>query len=270
MNKNLKTKVIVAGAAGRMGQETVKAILQDKDLQLVGVTGRKNSDFIGKDIGELIGLENIGLKLEANLKDLLQREKPQVMVDFTVPNAVFNNAQLALDCGVSPIIGATGLTDDDLHELEKKANYTGQAVLIAPNFAIGALLLIHTAKQVAKYFDNAEIIELHHDKKVDAPSGTAIKTAKELAKVKKFNQQELSPNAPARGGLIDGIRVHSLRLPGLVADQEVIFGGIGQTLTIRHDTLDRTAFMPGVILAIKEIVKRKGLFYGLENFLDLN
>ncbi len=269
MNKNSKIKVIIAGAAGRMGQETVKAILEDKSLDLVGVTGRKSSGLIGKDIGDSIGLGKIGLKLEANLKDLLQREKPQVMVDFTVPNAVFDNAQLALNCGVSPIIGATGLTDDDLHELEKKANYTGQAVLIAPNFAIGALLMIHAAKQMAKYFDNAEIIELHHDKKVDSPSGTAIKTAKELAKVKKFMHQELSPNAAARGGLVDGIRIHSLRLPGLVAHQEVIFGGIGQTLTIRHDTLDRTAFMPGVILAIKEIVNRKGLIYGLENFLDL-
>jgi 4-hydroxy-tetrahydrodipicolinate reductase len=191
------------------------------------------------------------------------------LVDFTVPNSVFDNSILALKNGVHSIIGATGLTKDDLAELEKKANYSGCAVLVAPNFAIGALLLIEAAKLVAKYFDNVEIIELHHEKKVDAPSGTAIKTAQELAKVRKFDHNELSPNSPARGELRDNIRIHSLRLPGLIAHEEIIFGGVGQTVTLRHDTLDRSAFMPGVILAIKKIINQKGLIYGLENLLDL-
>lgn len=264
-----KIKVVVTGAAGRMGQETIRAILHEPDLQLVGCTGRRGSALIGKDIGEVVGAGAVGINLTDNLKDLLERQKPDVMVDFTVPNAVFDNALLALSCGVNPILGATGLSNDDLHELEKKANFYGNAVLIAPNFAVGAILLIEAAKLVAKYFDKVEIIELHHDKKVDAPSGTAIKTAKELAKVQKFAHQELSPHSPARGELKDNIRIHSLRLPGLIAHEEIIFGGLGQTVTLRHDTLDRTAFMPGVVLAIREIIKHKGLIYGLENLMGL-
>ena len=252
-----------------MGQETIKAILRETDLQLVGCTGRRGSALIGKDIGEIVGLEPVGISLQDNLKELLHKNKPDVMVDFTVPTAVFDNATLALSCGVNPILGATGLSDEDLHELEKQANFYGNAVLLAPNFAIGAIMLIEAAKMVAKYFDKVEIIELHHDKKVDAPSGTAIKTARELSKVKNFKHQELSPNSAARGELNNNIRIHSLRLPGLIAHEEIIFGGLGQTVTLRHDTLDRTAFMPGVILAIREIVKRKGLIYGLENLMDL-
>jgi 4-hydroxy-tetrahydrodipicolinate reductase len=268
MNKsNSKIKVIVAGAAGRMGQETVKAIMQEADIELVGAIGHSGSENIGKDIGKIVGIGEIGVPLTDNLKDSLQRNKPDVMVDFTVPNVVFDNACLALECGAHPIIGATGLSNEDLAELEKKANYVGSSVLIAPNFAIGAILLIEAAKLVAKYFDKVEIIELHHDKKVDAPSGTAIKTAKELAKVQNFNHVELSPNSPARGELRDNIRVHSVRLPGLIAHEEIIFGGIGQTVTLRHDSYDRSSFMPGVIMAIKKIVKQKGLIYGLEHLL---
>ncbi len=264
-----KIKVLVAGAAGRMGQETVKAILQHSDeIELVGAVGRRGSELIGKDIGSVVGVGEIGLKLTDNLKDCIQSKRPQVMVDFTVPNAVFDNACLALESGVHPIIGATGLTNEDLAELEKKANYYGSSVLIAPNFAIGAIILIEAAKLVAKHFDHVEIIELHHDKKVDAPSGTAIKTAKELAKVQKFAHKELSPNSPARGELRENsIRVHSVRLPGLIAHEEIIFGGIGQTVTLRHDSYDRSSFMPGVILAIKKIIAHKGLIYGLEHLL---
>ena len=269
MNSKKKIKVVVAGAAGRMGQETIKAIMQNSAvIELVGAIGHPSSELIGKDIGSIVGLGEIGVCLTDNLKDCLQIKRPQVMVDFTVPTAVFDNANLALDCGVRPIIGATGLTNEDLAELEKKANYLESAVLVAPNFAIGAILLIEAAKLFAKHFDSVEIIELHHDQKVDAPSGTSIKTAKELAKIKNFKHKELSPNSQARGELRDGIRVHSVRLPGFVAHEEIIFGGLGQSVTLRHDSFDRSSFMPGVILAIKKIIERKGLIYGLEHLLD--
>jgi 4-hydroxy-tetrahydrodipicolinate reductase len=263
----MKTKVVVAGAAGRMGQETIRTILDDSELELVGATGRKESEFINQDIALVVGRPSSGILLSGDLKNTLHKTAPEVMIDFTIPGAVFSNACLALDCGINCILGATGLSKDELSELEKKANYAGCAVLVAPNFAIGAVLMIEAAKQMAKYFDHVEIIELHHDKKVDAPSGTALKTVDELAKVKNFDQPELSPGAKARGDKIKGINVHSIRLPGLVAHEEIIFGGIGQTLTLRHDTIDRTAFMPGVALSIKRIKDHKGLIYGLENLL---
>lgn len=263
-----KIKVVIAGAAGRMGQESVRAILDEADsLELVGAIGSSSSEYLGQDIAEVAGRKAIGIKLENNLKDCLQRTSPDVMLDLTVPSAVYNNACTALECGVRPILGATGLSDTDLIELEKKANYYSSAVLIAPNFAIGALLMIELAKKAAKYMPQVEIIEYHHDKKVDAPSGTATKTAKELSRIITEKQKELTDNEAPRGEMVGNIRVHSLRLPGTLANQEVIFGSKGQTLTIKHDTLDRGAFMPGVILAIKEITKQKGLIYGLEKLL---
>ncbi|MDX1917894.1 MAG: 4-hydroxy-tetrahydrodipicolinate reductase [Candidatus Caenarcaniphilales bacterium] len=269
MSKTNKIKVVVAGAAGRMGQETVRAILREGDLELVGVAGRRGSELIGQDIGEIISKRAIGVPLQDNLKDLLDRTKPDVMIDFTVPGTVFMNAQIALEAGARPIVGATGLSEEDLRELEKKAKFCDSAVLIAPNFALGALLMIECAKKIARYFEQVEIIELHHEKKVDAPSGTSIKTAHALASVRDFKHQELSPDSPARGSKQHGIRIHSLRLPGLLAHQEVIFGSTGQTLSLRHDTLDRTAFMPGVVMATRKIMERKGLVYGLENLLEL-
>lgn len=269
MPKKKRIKVVVSGAAGRMGQESVRAILKESDdMELVGAVGLKGTDQTGKDIGEIIGTESVGITLVDNLKDCLQRTTPDVMLDFTVPSSVFKNACISLDCGVRPVLGTTGLSEDDLRELEKKAKFATSAVLVAPNFAIGALLMIEAAKKFAKYFDEVEIIELHHNKKVDAPSGTSIKTARELSKIITQKQLELSADTEARGKLVDNIRIHSVRLQGLLAHQEVIFGGIGQCLTVRHDTFNRTAFMPGVILAIKQIVKRKGLIYGLENLLD--
>lgn len=265
----MKTKVLVAGAAGRMGQETIRTILDDKELQLVGAVGRKDSEQIGKDIGTLVGIEKAGVLLTDNLKDTMHRTRPSVFVDFTIPAAVYSNACLAIESGVHCVLGATGLSEEELNELDKKSKFAGTAVLVAPNFALGAIMMIEAAKLVAKYFDNVEVIEMHHDKKVDAPSGTAIKTIDELAKVKDFNQLELSPGAKARGDRLKGINVHSIRMPGMVAHEEIIFGAIGQTLTLRHDTINRTAFMPGVALAIKEINKHKGLIYGLENLLEL-
>ncbi len=267
MKKN-KIRVVIIGAAGRMGQESVRAITAAEDLELVGGIGHKELDSIGADLGEIAGIKPLGIKLSDNLKDCIQRTKADVALDFTIPSAIFNNANICLDCGVRPIIGATGLSNEDLKELEKKANYLSSSILVAPNFTIGAVLMIEAAKKFAKYFDGVEIIELHHDKKVDAPSGTAIKTAKEISKILEKKSKDLNPSAKARGDLVENIRIHSVRLPGILANQEVIFGGQGQSLSIKHDTLDRSAFMPGVLLAIRKIIDKKGLIYGLENLLD--
>jgi 4-hydroxy-tetrahydrodipicolinate reductase len=274
MNSKKKIKVVVAGAAGRMGQETIKAIMQNSAvIELVGAIGHPSSELIGKDIGSIVGLGEIGVCLTDNLKDCLQIKRPQVMVDFTVPNAVFDNANLALDCGVRPIIGATGLTNEDLAELEKKANYLESAVLVAPNFAIGAILLIEAAKLFAKHFDSVEIIELHHPNKVDAPSGTASRTAELMSKARKDAGLGAMPDATttsldgARGATVGDIPVHSVRLRGLIAHQEVLLGGLGETLTIRHDSLDRAGFMPGVLLGIRSVISKPGLTFGLEKFM---
>jgi len=263
-----KIKVVVAGALGKMGQESVRTILEAEDLELVGAVVRKNADEIGCDIGEIIGLEACGIEISDNLKDCLQRTQAQVMLDFTVPGVVCQNACISLECGARPILGATGLNGQDMHELARKSEYLGSAVLIAPNFSIGMILLIEAAKKIAKYFPHAEVIELHHDKKIDAPSGTSIKTAHELSKIITSAPQELSNNSTPRGELVENIKVHSIRLPGLLAHEEILFGGLGQLTTLRHDTFNRAAFMPGVLLAIRQIMNKNGLIYGLENLLD--
>lgn len=269
MTIDKKIKVLIAGAAGRMGRESAGTVLDSDNMELVGVVGRTGSSLLGKDIGTIIGRDAVGITLSDNLKDTLQRTQPDVMLDFTIPSAVFSNACIALECGSRVILGATGLSDEDITELEKKSKYYTSSVLIAPNFAIGALMMIATAKKVAKYMHDVEIIEYHHNQKVDAPSGTATKTAKELSQVIKKLPNELSLNEKPRGEVVDNIRVHSIRLPGMLAHQEIIFGDQGQTLTLRHDTINRSAFMPGVVLAINEIMNKQGLIYGLENLLDI-
>jgi len=174
--------------------------------------------------------------------------------------------------GVNVVIGTTGITPDDIKEIESLANAQGVGAVVAPNFALGAVMMIHLAKIAAKYFDYAEIIELHHHRKADAPSGTALSTARAMAqaKGKSLSQSaEQAKPADSRGGQVEGIAIHSVRLPGLLAHQEVLFGMSGQTLSIRHDTISRECYMPGIILAVKEVIKRKGLIYGLDKLLGL-
>ncbi len=262
-----KIKVAIVGAAGRMGLETVKAITATPDLELVAAIGRDSSPSIGQDIGSLAGIQALNLKLTGNLVNTLHETSPHVMIDFTVPHVVLNNALTALACGCRPILGATGLSAEDLEELDAKAKLASLSVLVAPNFAIGAILMIEAAKLAAPFFDSWEIIEYHHDKKIDSPSGTSIKTAHELNKLKPLKGK--ADPAAARGDSTYGCRIHSIRLPGLLAHQEVIFGAGGQTLSIRHDTLDRSSFMPGVVLAARRINEFQGLVYGLERMLSI-
>ena len=243
--KNIR--VLVNGAKGRMGQEVVKAVTA-ADLELVDQT----------DLGD----------------DLIARIKAsqaQAVVDFTTAAVAFENTRKILEAGVHPVVGTSGLLAEQVAELQQLAEDKGIGGLIAPNFAIGAVLLMKYAQDAAKYLPDVEVIELHHNRKADAPSGTAVKTAQLIAEARQeipkalVEEKELFEGA--RGSEVHGFRVHSLRLPGLVAHQEVIFGGTGETLTIRHDSIHRESFMPGVCLACRKVIGTQQLFYGLEHLL---
>lgn len=261
--------VVVAGAAGRMGREVVKTVLRDPALALVGAVDTKET---GCDAGKLVGLRNCGILVTRSLQAALQGARAAVLVDFTNAQAAARNAKTALKLGVAPIIGATGLDETDIEELQKSAKRAKTGVLIVPNFTLGAVLMMDFARQAARFFPHVEIIELHHDQKIDAPSGTALLTAQGIGTERKpFGQghpDEHEKLAGVRGGDWNGIRVHSVRLPGLLAHQEVIFGGPGQILTIRHDSTSRESFMPGVILAIKKVRQLQGVKFGLEQVLS--
>lgn len=262
-----KIKVMVSGASGRMGREVCKAVIKDEELQLVGAVDRMN---IGKDIGTLIGSEPLNTTVQGELLAGLDSCKPQVVVDFTAPTTVMENIRTILAAGVHAVVGTTGLTTENLQEIESLCKKYNANALVAPNFAVGALLMMQFAATAAKYFPHVEIIELHHDQKLDAPSGTSIKTA-EMILAGRDKQAPVTIGEEkikgVRGGEMNGIRLHSVRLPGLIAHQEVIFGGEGQTLTIRHDSMSRESFMPGVVLAVKKVPERTGLTYGLEHYL---
>ena len=251
-----------------MGQAVLKAVQEADGLELVGAVDIKG----GADTGSLVGLPANGILVETDLEALLARKKPEVMVDFTRPDVVFGNVMTALAHKTSPVVGTTGLSDEQKAEIAKAAEENDTPAFIAPNFAIGAVLLMVMSRQAAKYMPDVEIIELHHDKKLDAPSGTAIQTAAMIAEVRKAHKQgnpdEFEKLEGARGADYEGMHIHSVRLPGYVAHQEVIFGGLGQMLTIRHDSMNRESFMPGVVLAAKKVRSLKGLTVGLDKLLD--
>ncbi|WP_031514448.1 4-hydroxy-tetrahydrodipicolinate reductase [Desulfofalx alkaliphila] len=261
-------KVVVAGAAGRMGQESCRAILRADGMELVGAVDKNSS---GEELEKVIAMDGVELTIQSDLDTTLKETKPDVVVDFTNPNVVFNNAQIALQNKVRPVIGTTGLTGEQIAQLKELAQKQQLGGLIVPNFAIGALLMIKFASIAVKYFPHVEIIELHHDQKMDAPSGTALKTAEVLAEIRGNMRQglptEFEKIPGSRGGDFEGMRVHSVRLPGFVAHQEVIFGGTGQTLTIRHDSISRESFMPGLLMGIHKVMEIDHLVYGLENLI---
>jgi 4-hydroxy-tetrahydrodipicolinate reductase len=267
--------VVVNGAAGKMGREVIKAVAQAEDMMLVGAVDA-NPNLRGQDIGEIVGIGPLEVPVLDDLQSVLvlaTQEKIQgVMVDFTHPDGVYENVRSAIAYGVRPVVGTTGLSAKQIEELSEFADKASTGVLIAPNFAIGVLLMQQAAIQASQYFDHVEIIELHHNQKADAPSGTAIKTAEMLAELGKtynppsVNEKEIITGA--RGGLgPENIPIHSIRLPGLLAHQEVIFGSPGQIYTLRHDTTDRACYMPGVLLGIRKVINLKTLVYGLEKLL---
>ena len=230
-----------------MGKESVKAVSEDPDLDLVAQT----------DLGD-------------NLPGEISQTKAQVVVDFTTAAAAMKNADCIIESGARPVIGTSGLLPEQVAELQKLCNKQNLGGIIVPNFAIGAVLMMKYSQDAAKYFPHVEVIELHHDRKADAPSGTAIKTANLLAESRgsvppTVDEKEILSGA--RGANAENIRIHSVRLPGLVAHQEVIFGGQSQTLTIRHDSIHRDSFMPGVCLACKKVMDLNELVYGLEHLL---
>ncbi|MBO8170737.1 MAG: 4-hydroxy-tetrahydrodipicolinate reductase [Bacillaceae bacterium] len=266
---NQKIRVIVAGAKGRMGKETVKMVLDESDFKLVaGIDPHLN----GPDVGETLGFGTAGAPFMNGLEEAIRQYTPDVLIDFTTPEAVKSNVQIAIENGVRPVVGTTGLTPEDIDELDKLCERHHIGGIIAPNFAIGAILMMKFARTAAKYMPHVEIIEMHHDQKLDAPSGTALKTAELIAEsreeLKQGHPNEKETLEGVRGGYMNGFRIHSVRLPGLVAHQELIFGNTGQTLTIRHDSINRESFMPGVNLAVKKVMELDRLVYGMEHLLD--
>ena len=242
-------KVGILGARGRMGSEVVKAVTDAPDLELVA----------SLDLGDSL--------------DALVSNGAQVVVDFTTPDSVMANLEFLITNNINAVIGTTGFDDARIAKIKSLLASSKSGVLIAPNFAIGAVLMMEFATKAAKYFESAEIIELHHPNKVDAPSGTAARTAELMSKSRKEAGLAPMPDATtssldgARGATVGDVPVHSVRLRGLVAHQEVLLGGIGETLSIRHDSIDRVGFMPGVLLGVRQVVNHPGLTFGLENFM---
>lgn len=246
-------KVGVLGAKGRMGSEACRAVSGAGDLELVA----------SLDLGDSL--------------DQLISSGAQVIVDFTHPDSVMGNLEFALKNGISVVVGTTGFDDAKLNQIKSwLASQPEAGALIAPNFGLGAVLMMQFAAKASKYFESVEIVELHHPNKADAPSGTAARTAEMINEARASVKKEAMPDATsssldgARGALIGDVHVHSVRLRGLVAHQEVILGDLGETLTIRHDSIDRSGFMPGVLLGIRKVLSHPGLTFGLEHFMDLN
>lgn len=282
-------RVVVAGAAGKMGREVVKALQGRHDVELVGGVGRASA---GMDIGEAAGLGRLGIPIGTDVHQVISQTRPDVLVDFTIPSTVADHMEAAINRGVRLVVGTTGLGEAQLAQFAEACEARGVGAIVAPNFAIGAVLMMHFSEIAAMHFPSAEIIEMHHERKIDAPSGTAIKTAEMIAHkmpahalaagsetaltgnpVRSPNERqgpspESQQTSPvARGESVSGVRIHSVRMPGFVAHQEVIFGLPGQTLTIRHDATSRESFMPGVLLSIRRVMDFDGLVYGLESLL---
>ena len=246
-------KVAVCGANGKMGQEVVKAVTSAEDMKLVAKIDIVNGEYDSIESAH----NNVSI---------------DVLVDFTQPKSIYENAQYCLNNNINIVVGTTGLNDEQLKELENLSNQNKTACFVAPNFSTGAVLMMMFAKTAAKYFDNAEIIELHHNQKKDAPSGTAVKTAAMMAE----NNENFATNNCAETETIEGARgansyknihIHSVRMPGYMASQEVLFGANGQILSIRHDSTNRECYMPGVLLSIRYVMDKGGFVYGLDNIM---
>ena len=281
MNENSKKTipVLVSGALGKMGREVVNSVLNSSDCKLVAAIdiNKKNN---GENISQLLNLKSsevfVSNDLEGSLcsisQDYRNHSIKPVLVDFTHPDSVFDNTRSAIAYGISPIIGTTGLSPSQINDLSIFAQKAEVGCAIIPNFSVGMVLLQQAASVAAKFYDNIELIEMHHNQKADSPSGTCIKTAEMIEEYpKQYNKalvKESESIKRVRGGVRDsGLNIHSIRLPGLLAHQVVIMGSPGETYTIKHDTIDRKAYMPGVLQAIRKIGNFKSLVYGLERLI---
>lgn len=260
------TRVGVLGAGGSMGRLVCASVTTDPDLDLVAAVDPSEE---GRPLHEATGVAGSDVTV-AGAPEALVEAEAEVAVDFTHPDAVMGNIRFCAENGIHVVVGTTGIGPERLDEIR---GWLGDdpmvGVMIAPNFSIGAVVGQRLAEEAARFFPAAEVIELHHDRKADAPSGTAAATARRIAAARKEAWSGPGGGAAFRGGDVDGIPVHSVRLPGLVAHQEVIFGAQGQTLTIRHDAPDRSCYMPGVLMAIQQVSRRPGLTVGLEPLLGL-
>ena len=278
-NSKKTIPVLVSGSLGRMGSEVVNSVLNSSDCELVAAIdiNKKNN---GENISQLLNLKSsevfVSNDLEGSLCSISQEYRNQnikpVLVDFTHPDSVFDNTRSAIAYGISPIIGTTGLSPSQINDLSIFAQKAEVGCAIIPNFSVGMVLLQQAASVAAKFYDNIELIEMHHNQKADSPSGTCIKTAEMIEEYpKKYNEglvKESESLKGVRGGVRDsGLNIHSIRLPGLLAHQVVIMGSPGETYTIKHDTIDRKAYMPGVLQAIRKIGNFKSLVYGLERLI---
>ncbi len=258
-------RVVVHGATGRMGQEVLGALCREPDMEPVGAVCRRRNGVLN------LPKDSATIPLSTDIGTLLGTAKPQVVVDFTNAEACMKAARECLRREVAFVTGTSGLSEENVKELDRLCREQSVGAIVAPNFALGAVVLMHLAQQAAPYFDYVDIIEAHHEKKIDSPSGTALAMARAIAQNKEFQrpQPEKEPLAGTRGGAYKGVGIHSLRMPGRSAHHEVIFATTGQTLSLRHDTLGRDCYMPGVMRAIREVVNLKSLVVGLDKLLGL-
>lgn len=250
-----------------MGKEISKNLLLLPEHELVGFVDVVK---VGQDMGEIIGTTKLGKAVESNLKEVLLNNKAEVMLDFSRAEGAFNNILTALENKVRVVSGTTGFSPEQLQKIEEKANKNQVGCILAPNFTIGALLMIKLSEIAVKYFADVEIIEYHHNLKVDAPSGTAIKTAQAIVSKRENRPKPITEEikiSGSRGGDFEGVKIHSVRLPGLLAHQEVIFGGRGQSLSIRHDVYSRESYLDGILFALKKVFELDKFVYGLESLL---
>lgn len=261
-------KIVVAGFKGKMGLTATKMVLDKKEFELVGVLDPFAKE---ENINQLALFSEENVPVFTTKEALASQISPDVWIDFTIPKVAYENTKFAIERGIRPVVGTTGFTDTQVQELIAESSEKQIGGLIAPNFAIGAILMMQFAQKAAHYFPDVEIMELHHDQKLDAPSGTAIKTAEMIAEARGYHQQgnpeEKEIIKGARGADFEGMKIHSVRLPGLVAHQQVQFGSVGEGLTIRHDSYDRASFMTGVALGCEKVMELNQLVYGLENLL---
>lgn len=268
-------RVAIAGVNGRMGHAFVQAFHNNSDIQIVGAFGREKGNYVGCDIAEVAavpGSARTGILVSSGFLECVESSRPDVVLDFTQAEAAWKTASLAIQKGIRPVIGTSGLSQEHVKELAVMAEKRKIGAMVVPNFSVGAVLMMEFARQAGKFLPNVEIVEMHHTGKVDAPSGTAMHTANKLASsrdhynTKKVEEKELLSGA--RGGITpSGVRVHSLRLPGLISHQEVIFGSEGELLTIRHDSFNTKCFLEGIKLSLQYVMGLEKLVVGLDSVL---
>ncbi|KKE79358.1 4-hydroxy-tetrahydrodipicolinate reductase [Oceanobacillus caeni] len=260
--------IIIAGPRGKMGSEAVRMVTNEENFRLVACLDNKNN---GKKLMDLTQFPNLDVPIFEDIDECFDSVEADVLVDLTIPEVGYVHTKKAIEHNIRPVIGTTGFSQEQITELKELTKNKNLGGIIAPNFAIGAVLMMKFSQMAAKYMPDVEIIEKHHDNKLDAPSGTAVKTAEMIRETRELKSQghpdEKETLNGARGAEMDGMRIHSVRLPGLVAHQEVIFGGDGQLLSIKHDSFNRASFMDGVKFSVEKVFELNELVYGLENVI---